>query len=125
MEIKLNKTQMVFVVSTADFSDFSLFDSAMSSLNSKNKIRRIFYPNSGSVSIFSKKWAYENGVETRQYFQKDRKQITDIFSNSFDLISVSFSSETQNDFVKSLCEKNATDYFRYRRVGPSLWREKI
>lgn len=116
---------MVFVVSTADFSDFSLFDSAMNSLNSKTKIRRVFYPNSGSVSTFAKKWAYENGVETRQYFQKDRKQITDIFSNSFDLVSVSFSSETTNDFVKSLCEKNSTDYFRYRRVGPSLWREKI
>jgi hypothetical protein len=116
---------MVFVVSTADFSDFSLFDSAMNSLNSRTKIRRVFYPNSGSVSTFAKKWAYENGVETRQYFQKDRKQIADIFSSSFDLVSVAFCNEKPNDFVKNLCEKNRTDYFLYRRVGPSLWREKV
>ena len=116
---------MVFVVSSADFADFSLFDSAMNSLNSKTKIRRIFYPKSGSVSNFAKKWAYENSVESRSYFQKDSKEIERLFSNSFDLISVAFSSEKPNDFVKSLCEKNNAEYFIYRRVGPSLWREKI
>lgn len=121
----MKESQSVFVWPSGTCSDFDLVERTLNRLHSQKPIRKVFVADRFNVSRIVEKWAKQFGVDCKKYSTKDSEEIDRVFSNSFDLVSLSFSEESVNDSAKKVSKKYSKDIFLYRRVGSSLYGAKI
>lgn len=121
----MTKTQSIFVWPSGTCSDFELVERTLNRLHSQKPIRKVFVADRFNVSRTVERWAKQLGIDCKKYSTKDSEEIDRVFSNSFDLVSLSFSEESVNDSAKKVSKKYAKDIFLYKRIGPSVHGSKI